>query len=109
MLSTVRADILELRDVISFKAEPQLYQDDISLKVSGLAFHSALGVVGYKTERVSQVLWLRIELALVKPGVSGSFEYLLPVGQDINEIRFGNEGKVIWIRPRAAEPAAPNS
>jgi len=90
--------ILEYKDVQSFKLIELPDRPGHGLKISGLAFHSALSVDKMTTETVDTALIIYIHLVPAKPGLSGSFEYELTVPDSIREVRFGRERVVIWKR-----------
>lgn len=90
--------ILEYKDVQSFKATPMPDRTPLVLKISGLAFHSAMSVEKITTRTEGSSLIVYVHLTLARPGLSGKFEYELPVPSSINEVRFGNEKAVIWKR-----------
>lgn len=90
--------ILELQDVQHFDLEILSESDPLTIKISGLAFHSALAVKDMRLEKKEHEIQIMIFLSLAKKGMSGSFEYVLQLPHDIDIVTFGKESKVIWNR-----------
>jgi hypothetical protein len=90
--------ILEYKDVQFFKVTEIHSRKPLVVKISGLAFHSAMSVEKITTRSEQSSLVVYVHLTLARPGLSGRFEYELTVPDSINEVRFGNEKAVIWKR-----------
>jgi len=90
--------VLEQKDIQFFKAEAIRNQKSITLKVSGLAFHSSLAVSNIKTEQQADSLHVTIFLTTAREGLSGSFNYEITVPDSVSNVRFGNEKTLIWER-----------
>jgi len=73
--------------------------DGQSVRIAGLAMHSALMVHRIETLRETRSLRVRVLLRMAKEGASGSFETVVQVPKDVDRILFGDEGVVIWERP----------
>ena len=71
-----------------------------TLTISGLAFHSALAVERMTTEREGKRLLVRVLLAPARRGLSGSFDYPVRVPPAVMEVAFGDNGHVVWHRPK---------
>lgn len=103
--------ILEYKDVQFFKAIENIGvtspgTTDIALtklKISGLAFHSALVVKKIESEVDGQLLTVYVYLGQAKQGLSGSFSYELIVPELVTEVRFGKDGPVIWTRQKTTK------
>lgn len=89
--------ILELKDVLSFSAT-QVSADPLTIKVSGLAGHSALVVSKITVIQKNEAATIVAHLALASEGKSGSFDYAYAVPASVNRVSFGSEGSVIWNR-----------
>ncbi len=89
--------ILELKDVQFFQAQ-QTSSGPISIRLSGLAFHSSLAVREITTEQHDRTLQLFAHLMLATPGTSGDFDYSLIIPRSVTRVEFGNEKIVIWNR-----------
>ncbi len=91
--------VLEQKDVQFFKVE-EIKQKPISLRISGLAFHSSLVVSDLKIQKKDTSLLLLVFLSPSKEGLSGSFNYEVSVPDSANYVLFGNEKTVIWKRKK---------
>jgi hypothetical protein len=89
--------ILELDDVQSFRSV-QASADPLTIKVSGLAGHSALVVSRIDVIQKDDVATIVVHLALASNGRSGSFDYAYLVPGSVNSVSFGSENAVIWKR-----------
>jgi hypothetical protein len=90
--------ILEAKDVQFFKVEIVRSATPVRLKISGLAFYSALSVRKITTRTNGHNMVVLVHLGLAKKGESGSFEYELTVPDDVMEVGFGNGAVTIWKR-----------
>jgi hypothetical protein len=102
--------ILESKDVQFLKVE-ELQTTPTRLKISGLAFTSAMSVSKITTKANDSAIVIQVHVALAKPGTSGSFAYELPVPESVKEVRFGTGPAPIWKRgaPPSSTPLAPAS
>jgi hypothetical protein len=90
--------ILAYKDVQFFKVVELPGRRPTALKISGLAFHSALAVEKITTDIEGSSLTVDVYLCLARPGLSGSFDYEVSVPDSIHEVRFGAEKVVVWKR-----------
>jgi hypothetical protein len=90
--------ILAHKDVQFFKVVELPGRKPTALKISGLAFYSALAVEKITTDIEGRSLTVNVYLCLARPGLSGSFDYELSVPDSVHEVRFGSEKVVIWKR-----------
>lgn len=90
--------VLEQKDIQFFKADEVKDQKAITLRISGLAFHSSLAVSSIKTQVQEASLLVFIFLTPAREGISGSFSYEVSVPDTVRYVRFGNEKIVIWER-----------
>lgn len=97
--------ILEAKDVQFFKVEAVKSTGTTKLRISGLAFRSALSVRNITTEKNGSTMIVLVHLGLAKKGTSGSFAYEVDVPESITEVRFGKESTLIWQRKAAQPPA----
>lgn len=98
----LRDVILEAKDIQFFKVEEVPGAQPIKLRISGLAFNSAMSVNKITTKVIGpNILVVDVHLAHAKPGTSGSFQYELTVPDYISEVRFGNDMTSIWTRGAA--------
>lgn len=89
--------ILELKDVWGLKTAASVEDDGVChLRVSGLAFHSALVVEQVKVERQGDQARIRVALALAKEGRTGFFDADVPIASGLRSVVFGNEGSSVW-------------
>ena len=89
--------ILELKDVQNFQAVEK--RETSELQISGIAFHSALGVKKMTTERQGQDLIVKLHLVLAREKYSPRFNYAVAVPADTARVLFGKDRKEIWERP----------
>jgi hypothetical protein len=90
--------ILEHKDVQFFKVDEITRKETITLKISGLAFHSSLAVSDIKTEEKASSLLVFVYLTPAREGLSGSFSFEIQVPDSVKDVRFGNDNTVIWVR-----------
>jgi hypothetical protein len=90
----MNANVLQLKDVqglsVTWSKEKRV------LSVKGLAFHSALAVESMRIERKGNRLLILLYLVPARRGLSGSFEYEVPVPVDVREVLFGSKAESIW-------------
>lgn len=91
--------ILEAKDVQFFKTSVSYVGGDTRLKISGLAFHSALAVETLQQKEEAETLHLLITLVPARPGLSGTFNYTIEVPPEVTHVTFGTSETVIWQRP----------
>jgi hypothetical protein len=89
--------ILESKDVQFFKVDT-LQASPTKLKISGLAFKSAMSVKDITATTKESVIVVRVYLAPASSDTSGSFAYELTVPPSVNEVRFGTDTAPIWKR-----------
>jgi hypothetical protein len=89
--------ILELKDVQFFKAQ-EISSSPLTIRLSGLAFHSALVVRNITTLHDGDSLQVLVHLMPTMPGRSGSFSYDLAILESINTVSFGEKKTLIWDR-----------
>ncbi len=94
--------ILEAKDVQFFKAVELPTQPVVSLRLSGLAFHSALAVEQCTTITEGDSLVVLVHLVRARAGMSGNFECTCPIPPNINTVKFGNARTPVWARGRGA-------
>jgi hypothetical protein len=89
---------LEAKDVQFFKVIATSANSRTTLHLSGLAFHSALAVDQFMQTQDGDALRLTISLVPARPGLSGSFDYVVEVPTSTSIVTFGDERKIIWER-----------
>jgi hypothetical protein len=89
--------ILELKDVQFFKIR-QTNSSPMTLRVSGLSFHSALAVQKVTISEEHDSMRLFVHLTPATQGLSGNFDYTVTIPDSINLLSFGKERSVIWRR-----------
>jgi hypothetical protein len=98
LYNTLDHMVLESKDVQFFKVEELPGTRPTRLRISGLAFKSAMAVRKITTEEDGTAVVVLVHLSLAKRGTSGSFMYDLPVPDSVNEVRFGSSKVSIWRR-----------
>ena len=96
--------ILESKDVQFFEVVEATSAPSTLLKISGLAFHSSLGVGDMASKLEGDALTIFIHLVPVQKGSSGNFSYDIAVPIGVNVVRFGNEAVDIWKRGQGPIP-----
>jgi hypothetical protein len=96
--TSVHDVILQEKDAQFFKVEELPGVQPIRLRISGLAFNSAMSVSEITTKADGSTLVVLVHLALTRPGTSGSFVYELAVPETVSEVRFGNSAIPVWKR-----------
>ena len=91
--------ILELKDVKFFEAQ-EVSSSPLTIRLSGLALHSALVVRNIATLHNEDSLQVLVHLMPTMPGRSGSFSYDLAIPGSINRVSFGEKKALIWERSR---------
>src|SRR5258708_11291879 len=76
-------EIIESKDVQFFKVEKLPGEHPVKVRLSGLAFKSAMSVTKITTKIEGSAIIVSVHLALAKPGTSGSFEYDLVVPDSV--------------------------
>lgn len=94
--SAFNMKVLELRDVQNFSVSETLRDGSLSLRVSGLAFHSALAVERIETTRDKEDLTVKVILVPARKGLSGRFDYTIDVPSGVRRVLFGESGDQIW-------------
>jgi hypothetical protein len=92
--------VLELKDVQFLKVQEEPAGSPRALRVSGLAFHSALAVDGIHVLENGDVRIVEIPLVAARPGLSGSFEYVVEVPASVQEVQFGRKHAILWRRSK---------
>lgn len=86
--------ILELDDIQDFQAIEK--REASQLQISGIAFHSALGVRKMTTQKQGQDLIIKLHLALAGEKYSPHFNFTITIPAGVTTVRFGKDRKEIW-------------
>ncbi|MBT1077315.1 hypothetical protein [Geobacter grbiciae] len=89
---------LEFRDVQFFEIHETKSVPDMSLKISGLAFHSSLAVEKTEVIKEGDTATVFVYLTPTKKGLSGNFALEFPVPSNIDKVMFGPDKHLIWKR-----------
>lgn len=89
--------VLEQKDVQFFQVV-NINEKPTTLKISGLAFHSALAVSEIITKEKESSLLILVYLTPARAGLSGSFNFEVSIPDRVNDVRFGNDRTIIWSR-----------
>jgi hypothetical protein len=90
--------VLEWQDVFQSQLTEVQSSGQPAIRVSGLCGHSALSVKDITVKRDGPMELVTVRVSLVRRGTSGTFQVDVPLRDDINEIRFGQQEIVIWQR-----------
>lgn len=71
-----------------------------TLLVKGLIFHSALAVKDIETKREGQTTLVLVRLSPTKKGLSGAFEFKIPIDASHPVVLFGPARSQIWPSAR---------
>ena len=93
--------ILEVQDIQFFKVEEVSQPTGTALRLSGLAFHSALGVSNISVATSGDAEVVLIHLTPARSGLSGGFDHLIDLPATVTAVVLGNDRAVIWRRPVA--------
>ena len=88
--------ILELKDVQNFQVVDK--RETSELQISGVAFHSALGVKKMTIEKQDHDLIIKLHLVLAREKCSPRFDYIVAVPIGANRVLFGKDRNEIWKR-----------
>ena len=88
--------VLEARDFNGFYVKGEPEDEPEQLVLSGLVFHSAMGVESVKTYEDGAVFRVEVRGGIARKGVDGNLfvKIALPVG--IREVQFGRERTTVW-------------
>jgi hypothetical protein len=90
--------VLEWKDVFQSQLTEVQSSGQPAIRVSGLCGQSALSVKDITVQRDGPAELVTVRVSLARRGTSGTFQVDVPVRDDINEIRFGQQKIVIWQR-----------
>ena len=90
--------ILDLKDTTNLKTEIATSDASTELKISGLVFHSSLGVKEIRHESGVGTITILVSLAPASDTRSGRFSDSVLLTPDITTVRFGSKKEVIWQR-----------
>ncbi len=96
--SSFLSQSLELKDVLGLSVTEESNAKLCSLRIRGLAGHSALMIERTVVERNGRTAQALVELSLVRDGGSGNFDLALNIDAAIDEVVFGKEKAVVWQR-----------
>ena len=89
--------ILETKDIQFFNVK-QIDGSPVVIEISGLVFHSSLGIEKIKTATSDHALQVLVYLAPATRRHSGNLDYRLTIPESINRVVFGSDKTVIWER-----------
>jgi len=90
--------LLEYKDVQFFKVCETRSSPNVTLNVSGLAFHSALAVESVQTRADDNCMVVLVQLVPARSELTGSFTCDFDVPEEVNSVCFGPTKHVIWKR-----------
>lgn len=94
--------VLDVRDFSGFSVSGVPEEAPERLALSGLVFHSALGVEAVKTSVEGDVLRVEVRAGFARKGVDGNLNASVDLPEGVREVQFGRERTVVWNR-RVAE------
>lgn len=90
--------ILELKDIQFFQAQ-EVKSLPVTIKLTGLVFHSSLAIKDVKKTENDGIMRIMIHLVLATTaGLSGNLDSVITIPKSINKLIFGNDGVIIWNR-----------
>jgi len=89
--------VLTLKDVQFFKAQ-EISSSPLTIRISGLAFHSSLAVRNITVAQDKNSLQVLVHLTPAAENLSVTFSYDLIVPNSIDMVSFGEEKALIWHR-----------
>ena len=90
--------VLDYKDVVGFHVSEIRSFPGVSLHMSGLVFHSALGIESVETRVDDDCLVVLVHLVLVHGKLTGNLSYDVDVPTEVNSVCFGPTKHVIWER-----------
>jgi hypothetical protein len=96
-----RGGVLEYENVFQYKLELN-EKTKVPEKISGLCGRSMYCVQEITTKTNQATVVVLVKIGFCKKGQSGSFSYPLKLGDDIQELRFGEKETLLWSRSRGA-------
>jgi hypothetical protein len=95
--------VLELNDV-QFLNVQVVNAPQLTIRVTGLVFHSSLGIKDIVTSQDGDSLKVLVQLAPATSNRSGNLDYAITVPSNIRQVTFGNNRAVIWTRATGIMP-----
>jgi hypothetical protein len=100
--------IMEIDDIQPLRVQEISASSPEMIKLSGLLFHSALGISRVETVQTGETLHVRVYAALVSDAnPSGNLDYALEVPASVDRIVLGNKQSLIWTRHKVSSEPAP--
>ena len=90
--------VFETRDFFGVTATGVPEEAPERLVLSGLVFHSALGVEAVKTRVEGDVLIVEVRGGFARKGVDGNLNESIALPAGIREVQFGRERTTVWTR-----------
>lgn len=90
--------VLETRDFFGVTATGVPEEAPERLVLSGMVFHSALGIEAVKTRVEGDVLRVDVRAGLARKGVDGNLNESIALPAGIREVQFGRGRTVVWSR-----------
>lgn len=87
---------LEFKDVQNFSISESRKDGLLSLRLTGLAFHSSLAVERIEATTKNDTMIIKVLLVPARKGLSGHFDYTVDVPLGIRRVIFGEGGHQIW-------------
>lgn len=88
---------LELKDVQFFQAK-QIDSSTMTIRLTGLVFHSSLGIRNIITLQDNQSLQILVYLVPATAKFTGNLDFSVTVPSSIQSVTFGKTKAVIWDR-----------
>lgn len=88
--------VLDVRDFSGFSVSGVPEEAPERLALSGLVFHSALGVEAVKTSVEGDVLRVEVRGGLARKGVDGNLNASVDLPEGVREVQFGLKRTVVW-------------
>jgi hypothetical protein len=95
--------ILEIKDIQFFKVQETKGASD-TLRVTGLVFHSSLGVKNATTAEHGEALEVLVHLAPATQQRTGNLDYTFAIPKSSQKVTFGVSHTVIWDRAAGIVP-----
>ena len=90
--------VLERQVTLQFKVSDTRRDGIHVVHVSGLSGASAMSVKNVSERKTDSSITILVHIFLARSGTTGNFDYDVTVPAGVNEIRYGNDGVVIWRR-----------
>jgi hypothetical protein len=92
--------VLEVEDIVDFKANEVRNGENIYVEISGFSFNSFPHTYRFSTQKKDPEILVQIHEISTKRNPEGIFTYVVKIDKDVDRITFGRNKEVIWTRKK---------